>query len=459
MDIRDTTDADGRRVVAHHDDGWGPPLEGGQVPRTRSRGRAWRRLLLVVLVPVVVLAAYGAALAWHLTSSIERIDVPGRSDRTGSRVNVAVVGSDSRANLTPEQRTQLTTGNAEGARTDSIMVLSVAGSRPSLTSFPRDLWVTRCDGSQGRINATLGIDGPGCLVDTVESLGDLPVHHYIDVDFGGFQELVDAVGGVEICVEKPLDDPLAGIDLQPGCQVMDGTTALGYVRTRKLDNDLERIRRQQQFIAALASAVATPETLANPVRAWRTTGAVGAALRADMDLGIVALARLGFGARAMASGDLDTATVPGTPARINGAAVLEPDLVAAEEVFEPLRQDTGGVDAGPEEEPIELPSRDQVAVTVLNGGSLTGGARATADALAGLGYVITEVGNAEATATTTIVVGPDGQATAQRLTADLPVTATIDDSGEVDGRTVGGTQAVLVLGSDLDPADVATDVG
>lgn len=455
MDTRRTADPDDRRVVDH--DGWGPPLEGGQVPRTRSRGRGWRRVLLVVLVPILVLAAYGAALAWHLTSSIERIDVPGRSDRTGSRVNVAVVGSDSRADLTPEQRRELTTGDAEGARTDSIMVLSVAGSQPSLTSFPRDLWVTRCDGSQGRINAALGMDGPGCLVDTVESLGDLPLHHYVDVNFGGFQELVDAVGGVRICVEKPLDDPLAGIDLQRGCQQMDGATALGYVRTRKLDNDLERIRRQQQFIAALASAVATPRTLVNPVRAWRTTGAVGAAIRADDDLGIVELARLGFGARAMASGDLDTATVPGTPARINGAAVLEPDLVAAEEVFEPLRQDTGGVDAGPAEDPIELPARDQVAVTVLNGGSVTGGAQATADALAGLGYAITEVGNADTTATTTIVVGADGQAAAQRLAADLPVTAAIDDGGEVDGRTVQGNQVVLVLGDDLDPADVSTD--
>lgn len=443
------------------DDDWGPPMEaggGGRRTRRPRRRRAWRVLLLVLLVPLVAVAAYGGALTWHLMDSIERIDVPGRSARTGSRVNVLVIGSDSRENLSDDQRRELTTGDAVGERTDSIMVLSVAGRDASLTSFPRDLWVTRCDGSQGRINAALGLDGPGCLVDTVESLGDFPIHHYVDVDFGGFQGLVDAVDGVEICVDKALDDPLAGIDLEPGCQVMDGTTALGYVRTRKLDNDLERIRRQQQFVAALAGAVASPDTLRSPVRAWRTTGAVGEAIRADRDLGLVALARLGLGARAMAAGDLETATVPGTAARINGAAVLEPDLSAAQELFDRLRSDAvPGVEADQDAAPVDLPGRDEVGVTVLNGGTVSGGARATADALAGLGYAITDVGNAEPTETTTIVVGPGGELAAERLSSDLPLSAVVDDDGEIGDRTVVGTEVVLVLGSDLDPTQLDDD--
>lgn len=438
------------------DGDWGPPLDVG--PEGRRRRRPWlRRLLTLVLVVLLVVVGWAGALAWHLDSSIERLDVSGRSARTGSRINVLVIGSDSRADLSEEERSTLRTGSAEGERTDSIMVLSVRGSEASLTSFPRDLWVTRCDGTDGRINAALGIDGPGCLVDTVESLGDIPIHHYVEVDFGGFSELVDAVGGVRICVDKALDDPLAGIDLQPGCQRMDGPTALGYVRTRKLDNDLERIKRQQQFLAALAGEVATPATVVNPVRAWSTTGAVGAAIRADRDLGIVEFARLGWGARAMAAGDLDTATVPGTPATINGADVLEPDLVAAEEVLAPLREDAGGV--GDDAEEVALPDRDQVTVTVLNGGSISGAARSTAEALAALGYGTGDIDNADTTETTTIVVAPGGEAAAERVSRDLPVRPAVDASGTVGDRQVADGEVVIVLGNDLDPAGVGEDAG
>ncbi len=435
-------------TVPTQSDDWGPPLEGGG--RRRRPRRGLRRVTTTLLVVVLVLAGWAAALAWHLDSSIERVDVPGLSARTGSRVNVLVIGSDSRADLSDDQRDELNTGNAEGERTDSIMLLSVAGRDASLTSFPRDLWVTRCDGSQGRINAALGIDGPGCLVDTVEALGDVPVHHWIEVDFGGFQELVDAVGGVELCVDKALDDPLAGIDLQPGCQVMDGATALGYVRTRKLDSDLERIKRQQQFMAALAGELATPATVVNPVRAWQTSGAVGAALRADRDLGVPEYLRLAWGGRSIAGGDLDAATVPGTPAMIGGAAVLEPDLAAAEEVLAPLRQDAGSPNDGADQ--VELPAREEVTVTVLNGGSIAGAAQTTSDALASLGYGVGEVGNADGVDTTTVVAAPEGEGAARRLVADLPVTARVDTSGEVAGRSLAGNDVVLVLGGDLDPA-------
>nr|WP_274388073.1 LCP family protein [Salsipaludibacter albus] len=409
------------------------------------------------MVVLLVVVAWGAALAWHLDSSIQRVEVSGLTPRDGARVNLLVVGSDSRADLSDEERNQLTTGDAEGERTDSIMVLSVRGSEASLTAFPRDLWVTRCDGSEGRINAALGIDGPGCLVDTIEGLSDVPIHNWAEVDFGGFRELVDAVGGVEICVDTDLVDPLAGLDLAAGCQVLDGTQALGYVRTRKLDNDLERIKRQQEFLGALARRLATPRTVLDPVRAWQTTGAVGAALRADPGLGLVEFARLGWGGRSMAAGEVTTNTVPGTPTTINGAAVLEPDLVAAEELFAPLRTDAAPVGDASARPTVAMPDRSAIEVTVLNAGDVPGLAGTTADALSVLGYDVVEVGDTSDVATTTIVAGPDGEGAARRVAADLPVDPTMDTGGSFDGRTVTGDAVVLVLGGDLGADDLPAE--
>jgi LCP family protein required for cell wall assembly len=130
--------------------------------------------------------------------------------------------------------------------------MTIQGGRTALLAFPRDLLVTRCDGSTGRINVAEAIGGPSCLVQTVRELSGIDVQHYLRVTFGGFVDVVDAVGGVELCLEEPIDDRDAGIDLPAGCQVLEGPDALGYVRVRKIDDDLGRIQRQQRFLQALA---------------------------------------------------------------------------------------------------------------------------------------------------------------------------------------------------------------
>ena len=306
-----------------------------------------------------------------------------------------------------------------------------------MLAFPRDLFVTRCDGTSGRINAATGIDGQGCLVETVSQLSGLPIRHTVEIDFRGFRDMVDAVGGVEVCLERPIRDRDAGIDLPAGCQVLEGTDALGYVRVRKIDDDLQRIKRQQQFLRALAGEVAQPATVLNPIRLYRTAGAAGGALRADEALSSVDLLRMAVGGRGVANGRIVAETVPATMAFIGGASVLQIDQTAADDLFERFR--SGAIFD-------EVPSSDRtvepedVEVRVLNGSGVEGLAAQIGGTLEAAGFVVVDIGNANATTTTVVRYPSDLEAEARTLADAAP--------GDVELAVDDGVDVVtLVLGS------------
>ncbi|MBW3657727.1 MAG: LCP family protein [Actinobacteria bacterium] len=410
---------------------WGPTVSGGR----RRRGR---RVLVVLLVLLLLLpVVYGVVLALVANANITRVPVDGLRVGSGP-MHVLVVGSDSRAGLTEEQRRELTTGSAEGERTDTIFVLSISGGNVGILSFPRDLYVPRCDGSTGRINVAMQLGGPSCLVETVSDLSGLPISHFMSVSFLGFRDIVEAVGGVGICLDQAIQDDAAGIDLPAGCQRLSGPDALGYVRVRKIDNDLGRIERQQGFLRALAGEILSPGTLLDPVRAVRTAAEVGRALTADEDLGPVDLGRIGWGMRGLAGGGAVTATVPGTGASRGGAAVLIPDEAAAEELFAGFR-DGSALGASGGGGPVD---RGDVTVSVLNGAGIEGAAGTAAEELRAVGWAIGEVGNSEPGDTTRILYPPDLRAAAEQLRNDLPVAAEL-----VEERGAGGL--TLILGSDI----------
>jgi LCP family protein required for cell wall assembly len=325
-------------------------------PRSRRRQRSpGRTLLLVLLLGIVLVLVGGMGLAAYASAKIERVPVEGLGS-AGARMNILVVGSDSREGLTEEQQAELATGFFEGARTDTIFVLSVQGQNAAMLSFPRDLYVTRCDGSQGRINAAYVIgDGRSCLTQTVAQVSGLEITHYLEVSFLGFRDIVDAVGGVEVDLEAPINDAAAGIDLPAGPQTLDGRNALGFVRVRKIDDDLGRIARQQYFLQQLARGVASPSTVANPVRLVRTTGAVGESLLADERFGPIDFIRLGLAGRGLAGGGLPTFTVPATPQTIGGAAVLVPVEGEANALYASFR-DGSVFDAPPIDPDQEQPT-------------------------------------------------------------------------------------------------------
>lgn len=411
------------------DDAWGPTYRGGSGRRRR------RRVIAALVVLFVILPlAYALALATRVSSTIQRVEVTNLSGGSGP-LHVLVIGSDSREGLSEQDQTELTTGYVEGERTDSIFLMTIHRGRVGLLAFPRDLYVTRCDGTNGRINAALGLGGPDCLIRTVSDLSGIPIDHYIAVSFGGFRQIVDSVGGVDLCLEKPLNDPFAGVDLPAGCQTLTGPQALGYVRTRKLDNDLERIKRQQRFLAALADKIATPATVLNPPRAWELSGAVSRALTADDDLGLWDLSRVGLGLRGLASGSAVSETVPANGANIGGAAVLVPDMEAAAPIFAGFRDGSALAEAG-------AVDRADVSVQVLNGAGVSGLAGRTADSLRARGYQVAGVGDAETSETTRILHPAGAKAAAELLAGDLPVDPAIEERSDVSVVT-------LVLGTDL----------
>jgi len=308
-----------------------PQVEG---QRRRRRGsRLLRNVALVFLVILVVTPFLGA-----LALQREAIDELAESSPFVTPMHVLIVGSDSREDLSPEERIALTTGSAGGERADTIMLLSIVGGRAGLLSFPRDLSVERCDGSMGRINGAIGIGGSGCLVDTVRRLSGIPVHHHVAVTFGGFREVVDAVGGVELCLERPIRDRSAGIDLPEGCQVLDGRDALGYVRVRKIDSDFGRIERQQLFLRALARELTDPTLLVRPWRFVPIVLGMSRAVTVDADMGPIDLVRLALALRSLAAGDVFTAAVPADGfTSSSGASLLRIRTSEAETLFAGFR--------------------------------------------------------------------------------------------------------------------------
>jgi LCP family protein required for cell wall assembly len=399
----------------------------------RSRRRRGRWLLRVLVVLLVVLLAWPFALVTRL----DRQEVTGLAG-SSQPIQVLVWGSDSREDLTPEEERELSTGSGDvftGERADTILLVTVQGTRAGMLSFPRDLWVERCDGTVGRINAAPSIGGSGCLADTVRRLSGIHPQHVVRVTFGGFRDVVDAVGGVEVCLEAPISDADAGIDLPAGCQTLDGADALGYVRVRKIDDDFARMERQQGFVAALVAAMLQPSVLVNPATQWRLAGEIGDAVTLDDGLGPVAMGRLALAGPSLARGEVVTETVPATPFTSPGGAwVLAPVQPDAEGLFTRFR--TGAVldelaamdEAAPD--PADIP------VTVANGAGIAGLAGQVADQLRARGYPIREVTNAAPTAVT-VIRHPRGlEDAAQVVAGDVPGPTALEETSEVDHITV-----------------------
>ena len=335
------------RVTPHH--GYavpppGPPERGPRLPApSRARRHPLRRAVAIV---VVVAALWVAGTAWALLStwsSVGRVvatPAAGHIGNTAGR-NYLMVGSDGRTDLSDEERNRLGTGWAEGARTDSIMLLHTGSGGPTLLSIPRDSYVEIPGHGLNKINAPFALGGPPLLSETVEKATGLRVDGYVEIGFGGFAELVDSVGGVRMCLPAAISDDKAHIDLPKGCQVLDGTNALGYVRMRYSDpeGDLGRVKRQRAFLGALMGKLATPANIVLPWRLHSVGTAGGSAVTIGEDDGMLSTIGAFRGLRAVAGGDGHSVTVPisnpglQTPA---GEAV-EWDAIKSAALFEALR--------------------------------------------------------------------------------------------------------------------------
>jgi LCP family protein required for cell wall assembly len=280
-------------------------------PRRAGPARAlrWVGAIVVVLLAALVVLAL---LAW---ARIDKVDaIP---DDHGSAVSEGkvylLVGSDSREDLSPEERAELGTGSVAGRRTDTIMLLHVpTDGRPALVSVPRDSLVDIPGHDPGRINAAYAFGGAPLLVETLENATGVAIDDYVEIGFGGFAAVVDALGGVEMCLDEAIQDDKAHIDLPAGCQILDGVNALGYARARDFDPeaDLGRVQRQRELIGSIAGTAMSPATLLNPITLTRTMLAGGDALTVDEQTGPIDLVRFGLAMRRVTSGEGDTMTVP-----------------------------------------------------------------------------------------------------------------------------------------------------
>jgi LCP family protein required for cell wall assembly len=269
----------------------------GRTPRSSTSpgspasptGRGGRRfrlgwLKLLVLLWLVFLVAV-PLWAW---SRIDKVNADPGGDRPADQPGTTylLVGSDSRAGLSRKQQLDLGTGRGEGRRTDTIMLLHTGSGPNLLMSIPRDSIVDiPGHGSGLKINAAFAYGGPKLLVRTIESETGIRVDDYVEIGFAGFVDVVDAVGGIEICPKTAMKDPQANLDIKKGCQDVDGKVALGYARSRHTSGlgDIDRARHQREVVSAVGHEAASPWSVINPVRYFRLAKAGSESLRVGKD--------------------------------------------------------------------------------------------------------------------------------------------------------------------------------
>ncbi len=307
-----------------------------------TRRRHWgRRALAVLLAPVVLLAVFGVYLdlRLHREAALGGAETPAG----GHGTNWLIVGSDSRDGLSKAQQRTLHTGGGVGKRTDSMMLLHVGDHTPTLVSLPRDSYLPIPGHPPNKLNAAFAEGGPKLLTETIEHASGLHVDHYAEIGFGGFVGMVDAVGGVRMCVDAPVHDKKAGLDLKAGCRRLDGRTALGYVRSRHAfhGGDLDRVKHQQEFLAALVHRATSPGVLADPLRVVPfVQRAAGDVYVADGDH-LWDLAQVGWIMRHIAASQGRTTTVPikGTGTKRGVGDYVTWDTQRAAALFAALRED------------------------------------------------------------------------------------------------------------------------
>ena len=323
--------------------------------------RRWVRHSSIGLA-VVVLAAAGAGWAAYeklnsnitadddTASELARYDKERPTALVRGALNILVIGSDTRSGDGNGQY-----GRDSGTeRSDTTILLHLAADRRSATavSLPRDLMVDvpscgRPDGSRSRplftlFNYAFATGGSACTIRTVEKLTNIRIDHHIVVDFHGFKKMVDALDGVAVCLDEPIDDKDAKLKLPAGKVTLDGEQALGYVRARKSlgdGSDTERMKRQQRFLGALVGKVRGDDVLLNPVKLYPVLDAATSSLTTDRGLaslrGIYELVR---GLRNLPTDRVQFLTAPRTsyPSDANRDQLVEP---AAEKLFARLRAD------------------------------------------------------------------------------------------------------------------------
>ncbi len=271
-----------------------PPRPPGATPEQGRGGRGFRprpRWILYLLVLWLVFLVVTPLLAWNKVSKVD--DTPqGKRPDDQPGTTYLLVGSDARRNDTT------------GSRTDSIMILHTGSGPNVLMSIPRDSIVDIPGHGSTKINAAFAYGGAPLLIRTIEQNTGIRIDDYAEIGFSGFVDVVDAVGGIEVCPTRDMKDPKARLDIKKGCQEVDGKTALAYSRSRHVEalGDIDRARRQREVISAIGKKALSPWSFLNPVRYWKLNFAAAASIVVGEHTGAIATAKM-FLAMTRVSGD------------------------------------------------------------------------------------------------------------------------------------------------------------
>lgn len=313
-----------------------------------------------------------SAISWaglgRITAAIPKVDafngLDNRPKKESSAVNYLVVGSDTREGLTRAEIKRLRVGGTEvaaGKRSDTMLLIHISKKRDkaAIISIPRDTYslIPEHTNSQGKVipasysklNSAFNWGGAPLLIDTFEQMSGLRIDHYIEVNFVGFVRMVDALGGVEICTKKDIDDPKSHLVLPAGRHILDGVDSLKYVRTRQFDGlgDLGRMKRQQEFAGAMLRKATSAGVLLNPVTMLDFINSALDSVVTDQGLSQGDLLTLGKQLRNLSASNVRTLTIPlkyynYSKNGISGAVLWDP--VLAPELFERIKNDDALLD-------------------------------------------------------------------------------------------------------------------
>ncbi|MFM2438666.1 MAG: hypothetical protein RLZ55_1489 [Actinomycetota bacterium] len=458
----------------------------------RSRPRRWPRVLAGTVSAFVLvltgMSGVGAVVYRNLDSNItakEMTNVISTADPSGSAtasstpdsfepgepLNILVLGSDTRAGTQNAQYGS--EQEIEGARNDTTILVHIAADRKSAiaVSIPRDTEVNipACPryllepspAKTDRINEAFRVGGPACTSKTVEALTGIPMDHMIVVDFAGFKDVVESLGGVEVCLKEPVDDPLSGLKLPAGNSVVKGEEALAFVRARYTlgdGSDIGRIERQQAFLASAIRKATSLGVLGNPIQTYRVLDNVTKSLTTDPGLSSLdRLSELALSLSDMTPSDITFLTMP---FRYNddGATVApDPNLTAV--LWQTIESDGAWPPAAtvPEGQTTAMTvAPASISVTVLNGTGRDGAATKASEALTKMDYKVVETGDYTGTTpTTTEVRYPPGYSEQARTLAYATGAKKVIEDHELEGTT----SIQLIAGSDFStvkPVIVAT---
>jgi LCP family protein required for cell wall assembly len=433
--------------------------------RAKRLARRWWRPVALALAGVLAAGVSAASvqgirlirqIEQHPKVSVEELTrVDDQSYFTKRPRNVLVLGSDTRRGLSEEQQEQAGgpgDPGLEGERSDTIILLHIDPRRDQavVVHFPRDLRVDIPGHGTDKINAAYELGGPNLAVRTVKEFTGLPIHNYVEVSLAGFQRIVDLMKGVRICVDRPMHDELAGLNLpHRGCYWMDGRTALAFVRARHIEGDIipdfSRIRRQQQFMRAFFNKLISigsfldAELIREAARQVTTDDRIEA----------VDLISLGQELRKLAEEDpsgaesLDFRVVPGQA----GPSFVEPIQPDTDRLFDALRtgQPLGTIGLAPEgldESPAVI------KVRVLDGGAPNRAAEVTS-VLRRAGFIVLETGAAPPKYTTSEILYRSRQQSRGRVVSGYVGSL---DQAEGPPFVLDGADVAVVIGEDYRPS-------